>query len=284
MSKNNMAVALITLIVVIVAGYFFIIRGANNVVVEEEHHVDGNVEEYEIYPGDVVEKIENNENIILLDVRMPSEYEAVHLRGAVLLPVQELSGQSLASIGLGEDSKDKEIIIYCRSGSRSKTAYDIMKSLGYTNIKSVSGGMIHWEEDNYPFTEAGEYDSSVEVSNNEGNDTVSDRPHLVLDSKFHDFGVIPQYGGTVEKDFIIKNTVTETLSIGDITTSCSCTSTKITKQEIKAGGEAVLTVVFDPDFHEEPLDVFKRTIFIPTNDSSSKEAEITIQVDIAEGE
>ena len=46
----------------------------------------------------------------------------------------------------------------------------------------------------------------------------------------------------------------------------------------------MLTVVFDPDFHEEPVDVFKRTVFIPTNDPNTPEAEVSVQVDIAEGE
>ncbi len=112
-----------------------------------EHHDDDSVASYEIYPGDVVTKIKDNEDIILLDVRTLEEYETIHLENALLLPVQELSQQTLNEIGLGEDVKNKEIILYCRSGNRSKTAYNIMESLGYTNIKSVSGGMIHWEGD-----------------------------------------------------------------------------------------------------------------------------------------
>ncbi|MEX0931074.1 MAG: DUF1573 domain-containing protein, partial [Candidatus Paceibacterota bacterium] len=212
------------------------------------------------------------------------EYEEVHLENALLLPVQELSAQSLADIGLGEDAKDKEIIIYCRSGARSKTAYDIMKSLGYTNIKSVSGGMIHWEEDNYPFTETGAYTGSrLMMSESESAESDSG-PRITFDRTFHDFGMIPQYGGTVQETFTVKNSGTEILIIGDITTSCSCTSAMISDASIDPDDSATLTVVFDPDFHGEPLDVFKRTVFIPTNDPTTSEAEITIQVDIAEGE
>ena len=120
----------------------------DSIVEYEEDHDDGEVADFEIYPGDVVKKIQNNEDVILLDVRTLEEYQETHLENSLLLPVQELSQQALNKIGLGEDMKDKEIIIYCRSGNRSKTAYDIMDSLGYTNIKSVSGGMVHWEEDN----------------------------------------------------------------------------------------------------------------------------------------
>ena len=187
----------------------------------------------------------------------------------------------VSSESLGENSKDKEIILYCRSGNRSQTAYNIMESLGYINIKSVSGGMIHWEEDNYPFTESGEYEEP-EVTSNE--DSVIDGPKITVDRDLHDFGVIPQFGGTVESDFTITNSGTEILEVGQLTTSCSCTSVTISSSSIEPNEEAVLTVVFDPDFHEEPVDVFKRTVFIPTNDPNTPEAEVSVQVDIAEGE
>lgn len=282
MNTKNIVTILTIVVVVSVASYFFVVNRGDDMSADSEHHDDEMVENYEIYPGDVADKIKNGEDIILLDVRTIEEYEEMHLENALLLPVQKLSGQSLSDIGLGEDAKDKEIVIYCRSGSRSKTAYDIMKSLGYTNISSVSGGMIHWEEDNYPFTETGAYTGSHMM--NEGAEGVlEDGPRITLDRTFYDFGLITQYGGTVEETFIVENSGTETLIIGDLTTSCSCTSATVTSTSIDPGKSAELTVVFDPDFHEEPLDVFKRTIFIPTNDPTTPEAEISIQVDIDEG-
>lgn len=250
---------------------------------ESEHHDDDSVASYEIYPGDVVDKIKNNEDIILLDVRTLEEYETIHLENALLLPVQELSQQTLNEIDLGENAKDKEIILYCRSGNRSKTAYNIMESLGYTNIKSVSGGMIHWEEDEYPFTGSGVYTESISASEESDVEPITG-PSVSLDRSLHDFGVIPQYGGTVEATYIVTNDGTEDLEIGTITTSCSCTSATISSSSIKPNEQATLTVVFDPDFHDEPLGVFKRTVFLPTNDPDIPEAEVSVQVDIAEGE
>ena len=247
---------------------------------ESKEH-DDPVASYEIYPSDVVKKIQNNEPIVLLDVRTPEEYEEIHLKNALLLPVQELSQESLARIGLGEDAKNKEIIIYCRSGARSKTAYDIMKSLGYTNIKSVAGGMIHWEEDNYPFTEKGAYRSGATDTQEER--TAAAGPRIAFDRAFHDFGVIPQYGGIVKTAFTVRNNGTSVLTIGTITTSCSCTSASISSASILPGKSAELSVRFDPNFHGEPEGVFKRTVFIPTNDQRTPEAEIVIQVDIDEG-
>lgn len=255
---------------------------------EDEHGIirehNDNIASHEISPGDVVKKVRANEDVVLLDVRTLEEYEEVHLEDALLLPVQELSQEALTGIGLGEGMKDKEIILYCRSGARSQTAYNIMESLGYTNIKSVAGGMIHWQEDQYPLTESGAYTGPMMMS--ESNDTPieSSGPKISLNRTLHDFGIIPQYGGTVETTFTVTNDGTANLEIGQITTSCACTSATIEDSVIEPGEESTLTVVFDPDLHEEPLDVFKRTVFLPTNDPNTPEAEVAVQVDIAEGE
>jgi rhodanese-related sulfurtransferase len=273
-------IVIIIIIVVLAVGYLFMNIWKSSVTMDNKHRENEMVKEYEIYPGDVAQKIKNGEDIILLDVRTLEEYEEIHLKDALLLPVQELSVSSLADIGLGENMKDKEIIIYCRSGARSKTAYDIMQSLGYTNIKSVTGGMIHWQEDNYPFTETGKYKDKIFEN---ASQNMTNGPKISFDRKLHDFGVIQQFGGMVETTFAVRNDGTETLKIGDITTSCSCTSASISSHSIPAGEEAELTVVFDPDFHEEPIDVFKRTVFITTNDPANPEVEVVIEVDIDEG-
>ncbi|MDZ4227577.1 MAG: rhodanese-like domain-containing protein [Patescibacteria group bacterium] len=156
MTTNNIIIGIFVLVVVAGVGYIFAMS-KDNAPKGYQQHGDEAVESYEIHPADVAEKIKNSEDVVLLDVRTPEEYAEMHLEDAVLLPVQELSRQSLAAIGLGEDTKNKEIIIYCRSGARSKTAYDIMNSLGYTNIKSIAGGIINWQEGQYPFTESGAY-------------------------------------------------------------------------------------------------------------------------------
>lgn len=270
---------ILIIIILIIAGISMFSNTNNST---DKSHDDGAIAEYEISPNDVVEKIENKEDIILLDVRTSEEYAEVHIEGALLIPVEELSAQSLENIGLGEDAKNKEIIIYCRSGARSKTAYDIMKSLGFTNIKSVSGGMMHWQEDNYPFVEIGEY-GGQNIDNSSVVGETKEGAKITFDRTLHDFGLVAQYGGKVETKFIITNTGSETLEIGELTTSCSCTKALISSSSILPNDKAELTVVFDPDFHKEPTDVFKRTVFIPTNDANNPEAEIVIQVDIDEG-
>ncbi len=71
------------------------------------------------------------------------------------MPLQELSNKSLDAIGIGENTKEREIVTYCRSGGRSKEAQKIMEQLGYKNIKNIAGGIINWQEKNYPFIKEG---------------------------------------------------------------------------------------------------------------------------------
>lgn len=106
------------------------------------------------------------------------------------------------------------------------------------------------------------------------------QPKTIVEKTEYDFGQIRKSGGVVKTDFAISNQGSGELLIGDITTSCSCTSAKIDKKKIAVGGKAVLTVSFDPNFHEEPEGKFSRSVFLPTNDSANKEIEFKIFVEI----
>lgn len=103
-------------------------------------------------------------------------------------------------------------------------------------------------------------------------------PMITFDRIIHDFGTIPQKGGTVETTFEVRNEGNEELEIGAISTSCGCTTATISSKTVKPGDTAVLTVSFDPDFHQEPAGKFKRTVFIPSNDPRTPEAEVKIEV------
>lgn len=107
-------------------------------------------------------------------------------------------------------------------------------------------------------------------------------PSAQLDLKEYDFGKIRKADGVVSKNFILTNIDGEKLTIGDITTSCGCTSAKIDRKEIMPKETAIIKVDFDPNFHEEPKGRFLRSIFIPTNDPDNKEIELKIFVEIYE--
>jgi len=67
----------------------------------------------------------------IIDVREPSEYASGHVNGALNIPPQELLNGSAKLISI---AKDDELILYCKSGSRSNVSKNILESMGYTNI------------------------------------------------------------------------------------------------------------------------------------------------------
>ena len=76
---------------------------------------------------------------IILDVRTQQEYEEGHIPGAILIPDSEIGDRAEAEL----PDKDQLILVYCRSGRRSKLAAETLVELGYTNIMEF-GGIIDW--------------------------------------------------------------------------------------------------------------------------------------------
>ena len=76
---------------------------------------------------------------VILDVRTQEEYDQGHIPGAVLIPDYEIETKAEEVL----TDKDQQILVYCRSGRRSKNAAQILVELGYTNIKEF-GGILDW--------------------------------------------------------------------------------------------------------------------------------------------
>ena len=83
--------------------------------------------------------MDSEEGYIILDVREQHEYDQGHIPGAILIPNTEIEARAEAEL----TDKDQLILVYCRSGRRSKLAAEILVELGYTNIKEF-GGIIDW--------------------------------------------------------------------------------------------------------------------------------------------
>ena len=95
---------------------------------------------YEQITAEEAKKImDSSEEHIILDVREQDEFDAGHIPGAILLPYTEIENKAEVMI----PDKDKQILVYCRSGRRSKIAAEALARLGYTNIKEF-GGIIDW--------------------------------------------------------------------------------------------------------------------------------------------
>lgn len=82
----------------------------------------------------------DNQEVIILDVREQDEYDSGHIPGAVLLPVGTIDKDTAAAAIPEEESV---VLVYCRSGNRSKTASSTLAELGYTNIYEL-GGIHTW--------------------------------------------------------------------------------------------------------------------------------------------
>lgn len=83
----------------------------------------------------------NPDEVTLLDVRQPAEYEEAHLPGALLIPMGDLDDR------LDELDRDKPVVVYCAIGGRSRVAAQLMSGKGFTNLYNMSGGIHGWESE-----------------------------------------------------------------------------------------------------------------------------------------
>ena len=83
--------------------------------------------------------MDKEEGFIILDVRTQEEYDQGHIPGAILIPDYEIEEKAEQVLR----DKDQLLLVYCRSGRRSKLAAEALVALGYTNIKEF-GGIIDW--------------------------------------------------------------------------------------------------------------------------------------------
>lgn len=83
--------------------------------------------------------MDTQEGYIILDVRTQAEYDQGHIPDAIVIPDTEVKDKAEEML----PDKDQLILVYCRSGRRSKNAAQILAELGYTNIREF-GGIIDW--------------------------------------------------------------------------------------------------------------------------------------------
>ena len=84
--------------------------------------------------------MDEQEDAVVLDVREQDEYDEKHIPGAVLLPVGSINKETAAAV---IPEQDTVVLVYCRSGNRSKTASQTLANLGYTNVYEF-GGINDW--------------------------------------------------------------------------------------------------------------------------------------------
>ena len=93
----------------------------------------------EITAEDAKKIMDSGEDFVILDVREQDEFDAGHIPGAILIPYTKIENKSEEML----PDKDTQILVYCRSGRRSKIAAQSLTALGYTNVKEF-GGIMDW--------------------------------------------------------------------------------------------------------------------------------------------
>ena len=86
-------------------------------------------------------KLDAEEDILLLDVREPSEFEGGHIRGAINLPWNS----GVLQKKYADLPKDKPLIVICRSGARSRAASAFLEGKGFDQVLNMMGGMNAWK-------------------------------------------------------------------------------------------------------------------------------------------
>ena len=114
----------------------------------------------ELFPWDLEELLQQNPDTLLLDVREPEEFKAMHIRNSINVPrgILESACEYDYEDTVPElvEARNKDIVVICRSGKRSVLAADTMRLLGYSRARSLKTGLRGWS------------DYELELVNNDG--------------------------------------------------------------------------------------------------------------------
>ena len=112
----------------------------------------------EIMPWDLEERLQQNPDLLLVDVREPDEFAAMHIDGSLSVPRGVL--ESAAEWDYEETepelvrARDREVVVVCRSGYRSVLAAHSLQLLGYRNVASLKTGLRGWKDYEQPLVDA----------------------------------------------------------------------------------------------------------------------------------
>jgi rhodanese-related sulfurtransferase len=108
----------------------------------------------EIMPWDLEERLQENPELLILDVREPQEFEAMHIAGSINVPrgILESACEWDYEETIPElvQAREREVVVVCRSGYRSVLAAHSMQVLGYSNVASLQTGLRGWKDYDQP--------------------------------------------------------------------------------------------------------------------------------------
>lgn len=88
--------------------------------------------------------LSSRDDVLLLDVREQSEYDAGHIPGVTLIPMNDVPNR------LAEIPTDKTVIVTCRSGNRSGQVTEYLRGQGFSNVYNMAGGIVEWQNAGLP--------------------------------------------------------------------------------------------------------------------------------------
>jgi len=106
--------------------------------------MNGEDEYGDVSINEAIELIAEKPDLVILDVRTVAEYHDGHIEGAINIPVEEIANR------LDELSKEDELLVYCRTGNRSRTAVSILEDAGFTKIYHMHEGISVWIQLGHP--------------------------------------------------------------------------------------------------------------------------------------
>lgn len=131
--NKSIYILLIIIVLVVVGGVIFMLN-------KQDKNTNNETTIKHVSMHDIVKIMNENTNYIILDVRTVAEYNDGHIPNAICIPNETINGDIIDKL----PNKEQLILIYCRSGNRSKQAAEKLKNLGYTNLVEF-GGIIDWE-------------------------------------------------------------------------------------------------------------------------------------------
>ena len=93
-----------------------------------------------IEPRKVQRRLDEGEDILLLDCRTQEEWITCHIKGAILIPLQEMS---LRAVEL-ESHRHRPIVVYCHRGPRSMIITRLLRHIGFDDVHAMQGGIDRW--------------------------------------------------------------------------------------------------------------------------------------------
>ncbi len=107
----------------------------------------------EVNAADAAEAIRMNPDTLVVDVREPAEWVEGHIPGALLVPRGVLEAKADLEYASREPrlaDRSQPIIVHCASAARSAMAADVLQQMGFTNVRSMAGGIVAWKEKGLP--------------------------------------------------------------------------------------------------------------------------------------